>query len=127
MALTVRLEAFQDASPLPRSTLHLPADRDAANVLGRRGPTLEDVREFHHGTRTSFVDRCPVIFGTSDLPHGEGSKRHDEDWTRLVACYDPWVGQTTLRGIVYTPGTLSGCWSGHTLVCQSEFSNLCVY
>ena len=129
LALTVRVEAYQDTTPLPPPTLQLPADREVANALGYRGPTLEDVREFNYGVRTSFIDRCSSTLETldSDSDSRWGSEQHDEDWNRVVACHDPRIGNTSLRGMVYTLGTLSGCWSGRVLVCQTASSTLSIF
>jgi hypothetical protein len=119
LALTVRLEAYQDAEPIPTSALTLPLNREAAVVVGHHGPTLEDVEEFHYHTRTRFVERCSAIVAESDGV--ETSEQHDEDWHRLVACHNPWMAPTSLKGKVYSLGALNGCWSGRLMVGPSPF------
>jgi len=122
LATIVRIEAMMDTSSLHPSAAYLPLNREMANALGQTGPTLEDVREFHYGTRTRFVDRCRIPPGAddSDLALQSGSARHDEDWSRLVSCHDPWMDEPPLRGKVYTLGTLSGCWTGRFCLPEVE-------
>jgi hypothetical protein len=108
-----------DISTLHPSAANLPLNREIANGLG---PTLEDVQEFHYGTRTRFVDRCRI---SSDVDDSGGSRRHDEDWSRLVSCHDPWMTEPPLRGKVYTLGSVTGCWAGRFCVCLG--SHCCDY
>lgn len=114
----VRVEAVQDISPLPAEAMRLPPNRAAANALGITGQTLEDVQEFHYRVRTRYLERSrqEKNAGNSTDTRIIGSSRHDEEWHRLVCCYDLWTDQPTMRGKVYTPGTLSGYWDGRSLV-----------
>lgn len=118
LATTVRVEAFHDGLPLPPASQSLPPDRASANAIGYTGITLEDVRHFHYETRTCYVERCTVNGDTDSVDRGliQGSMRHDEDWSRQVSCHDPWTDSPLLRGKVYTPGALTGSWSGRVLV-----------
>ncbi|TFK79602.1 hypothetical protein K466DRAFT_533751, partial [Polyporus arcularius HHB13444] len=86
----------------------LPADRAEADELGARGPTLADYLAF------------------SDLraarpPTAGPSARHDSDWDRWRACYNPWSDKHPARP-PYTPGSLSGLWGGRFLVRPSPSS-----
>jgi hypothetical protein len=119
LASTVRQEAILDVSPVLTSSTLLP-DRATANATGHMGITLEDVHEFHYNVRTPFLERCAIDLNANpvDSERGQGSMRHDEDWSRQVSCYDPWMEPPPLRGVVYTPGALSGSWSGRILVCD---------
>ena len=119
LATTVRQEALLDVSPLLTSGSY-PPDRATANATGHRGITLEDVREFHYNVRTPFLEKCAIDLNANpmDSERGQGSMRHDEDWSRQVSCYDPWMELPPLRGAVYMPGALSGSWSGRILVCD---------
>jgi len=114
LALTVRLEAYHDAEPIPMSALALPPNREAANAAGRLGPTLEDVEEFHYHTRTRFIQRFSET--VADVDAVEASEQHDEEWHRLMACHDPWMAPTSLKGKVYSLGALNGCWSGRLMI-----------
>jgi len=111
LATTVRLGAVMDRTP-PQFPANFPLNREMANALGITGPTLEDVREFHYNIRPRFVDRCHIYPDESDRATSSGSIRHDEDWSRLVSCHDPWMKEPPLRGKVFTVGALSGCWTG---------------
>lgn len=112
------MEAVQDVTPLSGTVLQLPPNREAANALGLNGRTLEDVQDFQYRVRTPYLKPCPVdqdAAADSDEPLVD-STRHDQDWHRLVSCYDLWDGPRNMRGVVYTPGTLSGLWDGRSLV-----------
>ena len=115
LATTVRLGAVMDRTP-PQFPANFPLNREMANALGITGPTLEDVREFHYNIRPRFVDRCHIYPDESDRATSSGSIRHDEDWSRLVSCHDPWMKEPPLRGKVFTVGALSGCWTGRYCV-----------
>jgi hypothetical protein len=117
LATTVRVEAIQDKSPLPPQASSLPPTREVANALGLTGKTLEDVRDFQYSVRTRFLERCDEdADDSSSSSEIVDSMRHDEDWYRLVCCFDPWTDQETMRGKVYTLGTLSGSWDGRIMV-----------
>lgn len=130
LVATVQIEAHQDADSHPRSAMSLPPNRPAADALGVTGPTLDDVLEFHYRTRIHLPQRCSPLINTlfeqesKEEKDGEtsstsplmGSNRYDEDWSRLVSCYDPWTGGTPLRGKVFRIGSLCGSWAGRFLV-----------
>jgi len=84
LAITVRIEAYQDVGPIPRSAGELPRNRAAASSLGLRGVTLEDVCEFHYQTRIQCAERCPLTLDSDNdedesLYPSKGSERYDED------------------------------------------------
>ena len=114
----MRIEAIQDISPLPAASRNLPPTREIANARGLTGKTLEDVMEFQYKVRTRFLERCTLDEDGNESDSSEiiDSERHDEDWYRLVCCYDPWNDQAALRGKVWSPGTLSGSWNGRVMV-----------
>ena len=126
LALVVQADAFQDSTNLPNVVSILPRTRADAIAQGRRGPTVADIFDYHLNTRppTSTRPQPTVDFTyVEDLedvlqPRAltGGSMQHDEDWYRLVACHDPWAGDSPLRGPVYQPGILSGKWAGRLLV-----------
>jgi hypothetical protein len=119
LATSVRIEAIQDTSPLPAASRNLPPTREIADARGLTGKTLEDVREFQYRVRTRFLERCTLDEDGDESDSSSeivDSERHDEDWHRLVCCYDPWNDQAVLRGKVWSPGTLSGSWDGRVMV-----------
>ncbi|KAF9460340.1 hypothetical protein BDZ94DRAFT_1284000 [Collybia nuda] len=129
---TVRTEELQDWRTFPEPAPSMPLDRGAADTLGVAGPTVEDISSFHFQERISVprqaVPAIDLSFdqfspeGTIEIPPSgsEGSERYDEDWSRLVACHDPWMGPTPLRGKMFTPGSLVGSWEGRMLVPSFE-------
>jgi hypothetical protein len=66
------------------------------------------------------MNRCSLNIDTrfiDDLEEEEpcsenGSKRYDEDWSRLVGCQDLRVGDTPLRATVFKLGSMTGSWAG---------------
>jgi len=122
LATTVRVEAMMDTGTLLPRAANLPVNREMADAMGVTGPTHEDVREFHYGTRTPFVDRCRISPDASDEDGDpeSGSMRHDADWFRLVSCHDPWTKGPPLRGKVFTPGAMTGCWTGRFCLPEVE-------
>ncbi|RDX45583.1 hypothetical protein OH76DRAFT_1486236 [Lentinus brumalis] len=79
----------------------LPADRAEADELGARGPTLADYLAFSE-------------LRAARPPTAGPSTRHDSDWDRWRACYNPWSDKHPARP-PYTPGSLSGLWGGRFL------------
>ncbi|KIM85033.1 hypothetical protein PILCRDRAFT_817871 [Piloderma croceum F 1598] len=123
LAASVRIEAIQDISPLPAVSRNLPPTREIANARGLTGKTLEDVREFQYKVRTRFLERCTLDEDGNESGSSSeivDSERHDEDWYRLVCCYDPWNDQAVLRGKVWSPGTLSGSWDGRVMIPHTQ-------
>jgi hypothetical protein len=124
----VQMEGRLAISPLPPIPTNLPPDRATADALGIPGLTVQDIRDLYYNIRTRVLDRCPLNLESNDEDSSNpGSKRHDADWSRQVGCYDPWLEDSPMRGIVYTPGTLSGVWKGRVLVrisCVSFYSNV---
>ncbi|KAF8071573.1 hypothetical protein FPV67DRAFT_882445 [Lyophyllum atratum] len=124
----LRTEELQTSQTFPLSAHALPADRAMANAMNVAGPTLEDVSHFHFEERIHSPSRCnPVIDGIFDeeyqkdeveelLSPADGSWRYEEDWSRLVNCYDPWAVPSPLRGKVYTLGSLVGSWEGRLML-----------
>jgi hypothetical protein len=117
----VRIEELQTNETFPDAAFSLPPDRATAIALGAVGPTLEDITRFHFQERICVPSRCPV---TIDPEFDDeaiqamsfGSERYDEDWSRLVACHDPWVGSMPLRGKVFALGSMVGSWTGRLMV-----------
>ncbi|KAK2462955.1 hypothetical protein APHAL10511_005007 [Amanita phalloides] len=113
---TLQSESLQDGHPLPAALRSLPPNRDIANASGHRGPTFQDIHDFHYTVRIQeacsqrSLGASEEIFNLETSP--EGSRQFDEDWSRLVACYDLCLGDVPLRGPVYQPGSLCGRWSG---------------
>ncbi|TBU21907.1 hypothetical protein BD311DRAFT_869690 [Dichomitus squalens] len=111
----------------------IPRDRHEANALNVGGPTIADYQEFASHTAVHFPDpghsswrddhneedgriadtRAWTIDGKGE------SARHDNDWERWRGCLDPWDATRT-KGPVYTPGSLSGFWTGQYLVPDVE-------
>ncbi|KAF4613809.1 hypothetical protein D9613_008054 [Agrocybe pediades] len=123
MCLIVQSDSFRVPSNMPRLRDGVPRTRAQAVTEGYEGPTVADVEDYHLNTRIHTVQRLPLPFGLEDVSGdgGEddglnesclGSAAWDQDWYRLVACRDPWLGDMSLRGPVFTPGTLSGQWAG---------------
>ncbi|KAF9500079.1 hypothetical protein BDN71DRAFT_1486769 [Pleurotus eryngii] len=128
LGTVLRNEIRQDSQDLPNDVSSLPRNREEANTVGHRGATLEDVLEFHNENRIRVPERLPSIsdvqqyFDEDEEDEDEGtSQQHDEDWSRLAACYDPWLEDPPLRGPVYTPGAICGSWAGRIL--QPGFSS----
>lgn len=112
----VRQEAWQDTSPLPSHTAHLPATREEAIDRNLVTPALtqEDFREFQYHTRTRFFQQN----------RGASSEQLDQDWFRLVGCHTPSAVKRPLKGIVYSLGTMVGNWTGRIIVGQPHVSIL---
>lgn len=112
----VRTEELQTDQTFPNTARMLPQDRATAMALGAVGPTLEDITRFHFHDRIC-VPSCGAARAQPEHHHeARWSERYDEDWSRLVACHDPWIGSVPLRGKVFTPGSLSGSWAGRLMV-----------
>ncbi|KAF8963146.1 hypothetical protein BDZ97DRAFT_1051779 [Flammula alnicola] len=135
MALVVRADSVQDLTNVPRVSHDLPRNRAEAIAQGHNGPTAADIFDFHLNNRIHIVDRCQPVLDTrfiEDLDVDDesdtaascevntGSKRHDQDWYRLVACHDPWVGDMPLRGVVYGLGSMAGSWAGRLIEVDLE-------
>ncbi|KDR78686.1 hypothetical protein GALMADRAFT_244185 [Galerina marginata CBS 339.88] len=135
LSLVVQADSFQDQTNIPLFTSQLPLTRADAITQGQTGPTVADVLDFHLNTRPPTLTRCKLVidgefiedleviqdaYVDSNESGRQGSFRHDEDWYRLAACHDPWIGDLPLRGVVYTPGMLAGCWAGRLLVADFE-------
>ncbi|ETW84764.1 hypothetical protein HETIRDRAFT_425983 [Heterobasidion irregulare TC 32-1] len=66
---------------------------------------------------------APSLAFDSDGDDGPPSEQQEEDWKRAVACGDPWAvfASTPLAvGRMYTPGTMSGEWTGLLAVPQLQ-------
>ncbi|KAJ7590229.1 hypothetical protein C8J56DRAFT_937145 [Mycena floridula] len=111
----LRIQIYIDAEPFDPSSLP--------------GPRIQDIVEFRN-IRIKAPERCRLVVDEvyDDFPDGksvdqsdvlQGSRRYDEDWHRLVSCYDPFEKVTPLRGIVYRIGSLVGSWAGRFL--QTSF------
>lgn len=119
----LRIESLQNETTLPPHASSLPQDRAAAIAQGFIGATLEDIIEFHYKNRIPTMNRCSLNIDTrfiDDLEEEEpcsenGSKRYDEDWSRLVGCQDLRVGDTPLRATVFKLGSMTGSWAGRLL------------
>ncbi|RDB25822.1 hypothetical protein Hypma_006293 [Hypsizygus marmoreus] len=135
LVTTVLFEALSNSQTFPNNAYHLPADRASAgpNFVG---PTLEDLLRFHFDERIHVPGRCaPTLDLNFDQGDSEeelksetnppslcGSKRYDEDWSRLVSCHDPrLVTPSPLRGIMFTIGCLAGSWEGRLLEPDYEY------
>jgi hypothetical protein len=135
MALVARAQSAQNITNIPPHGHNIPLTRADAILRGHAGPTVADIVDFHLQNRIPLVRRCELTLDTrypENLDNGLGteadedveepvtvdlgSHRHDIDWTRLVSCYDPRVGDTPLRGVVYKLGSLAGSWEGRLLV-----------
>ncbi|KAF8896693.1 hypothetical protein BD779DRAFT_1497292 [Infundibulicybe gibba] len=125
---TLCSEVYQDLNPIQESMHELPADRDTANALDIIGATVQDVVEFHSHTRIHDPGRCrPEISLHFDEDQGDesggsrdeippgNSSGYDEDWVRLVSCYNPYGDNPSLRGRVFQIGSLAGSWEGRFL------------
>ena len=58
---------------------------------------------------------APSLAFDCDRDDGPPSEQQEEDWKRAVACGDPWAvfsSNTPTVGRMYTPGTMSGGWTG---------------
>ena len=44
-----------------------------------------------------------------------GSEQYEHDWIRLITCYNPWT-QPMVRRRVFTPGMVTGTWTGRLFV-----------
>ena len=130
LALSVRIDAFKDDSNLPHIP-DLPLTRSDAVTQGWDGASVEDIHDFHLNIMIP-VRRRPLLvqddlrydIGDEDESEVEfacnesGSGRCDEDWYRLVACHDPHISDTPLRGVLYHPGSMTGRWAGRLMVSQ---------
>jgi hypothetical protein len=122
---TVHTEELQANATFPDAALSLLPNRATAIALGAVGPTLEDITRFHFQERIYVSGRIPLTidpgfdFGADEVKQtmSLGSGRYDEDWSRLVACHDPWIGSMPLRGKVFTLGSMSASWAGRMMVC----------
>lgn len=114
----LQAELRQDEQSFPRVAHSFPPNREIGNVTDWIGPTFEDIHDFHYHVRVNEPSGASTIVHTSEgdshspEPSVEGSRRYDEDWTRLVACHDLQLGDMALRGPVYQIGSLHGCWAG---------------
>ncbi|KAG7444724.1 uncharacterized protein BT62DRAFT_933772 [Guyanagaster necrorhizus] len=138
LSWTVRQEMYQQAHPLDYNILgRFPTDRHTANALGIRGPTAEDLTEFHqlriyspgplllpsHATFDTYD-----LFYSDDCHHEDeeepdqtrGSMRYEQDWYREVSCYDPYALPGALRGPVFSLGSLTGSWAGRWVLTNIE-------
>ncbi|RPD55503.1 hypothetical protein L226DRAFT_574533 [Lentinus tigrinus ALCF2SS1-7] len=79
----------------------LPIDRAEADQIGARGPTLADY--------LAFGD-----LRAARPPTHARSSRHDSDWNRWRACYNPWSDNIP-QVPAYAPGSLTGLWAGRFL------------
>jgi hypothetical protein len=135
MALVARAQSAQNMMNIPPHGHNIPLTRADAILQGHAGPTVADIVDFHLQNRIPLVRKCELTLDTrypENLDNGLGteadedveepvtvdlgSRRHDIDWTRLVSCYDPRVGDTPLRGVVYKLGSMAGSWEGRLLV-----------
>ena len=62
------------------------------------------------------MPRCAAVKPENRGPDRCPSEVFDNDWSRLVSCYDPYSKGTALRGELFSTGILSGCWEGRILV-----------
>ncbi|KAF9475448.1 hypothetical protein BDN70DRAFT_883714 [Pholiota conissans] len=128
MALVVRAQSTQTTLNIPPHRHDIPSTRTEAIFQGYNGPTMSDILHFHLRNRISVVAKCTLTldiqhadnldegFDTyENEPGGAGSLQHDIDWTRIVACYDPRIGDMPLRGVVYKLGSMVGSWEGRLL------------
>ncbi|KAJ3516509.1 hypothetical protein NLJ89_g1083 [Agrocybe chaxingu] len=129
LLLALQTEAFQDETSFPHAVRNeLPLTRADAVAQGRTGPTVEDIEHFHYNVRIptargplpSIIRPPNRHFDGQPMGMGdglaEGSERYDSDWYRLVACHDIRVGnECTLRGVIYTPGSMTGSWEGRLM------------
>jgi hypothetical protein len=121
---TVHTEELQTNTTFPDAALSLLPDRATAIALGAVGPTLEDITRFHLQERIYVSSRIPLTIDPGlDFVAEEpkqtmslGSGLYEEDWSRLVACHDPWIGSMPLRGKVFTLGSMSASWAGRMMV-----------
>ncbi|KAF8224160.1 hypothetical protein L208DRAFT_1425867 [Tricholoma matsutake] len=117
----VRTEELQTEETFPDGAFSLPPDRPTAIAMGAVGPTLEDITRFHFQERIR-LPRCSPVTIEAEFDDEEiqtmslGSESYDEDWSRLVACHDPWIGSMPLRGKVFTPGSMTGSWAGRLMI-----------
>jgi hypothetical protein len=91
-------------------------------------PTRADIAEYERRARIATVERSEPLTAHGHLAintdHEEGcSNQYDEDWSRLVGCYDPHL-RPPLWSRVFTRGALSGCWAG-TIVVSAAGNVLC--
>ncbi len=110
---------------------NIPVDRVAASAVGQNfpSPTQIDFIEFnfHRGVKPSELGSWDW---RSELSEEDGqleddgvwrkglkskSAKWDNDWQRWTYCWDPWA-VPSLKGVVYTYGTLEGLWTGRMLV-----------
>lgn len=126
----VRVQSYADVEPFDATAMKLPPNRQTADLVGWRGPTIEDVVEYRK-IRVGAPERCALNLedgeddnfdgdgGGADETNGEesrhGSRRYDNDWYRLVSCHDPWADNLPLRGAVFRIGSLAGSWGGRFL------------
>ena len=110
----------------------VPETRAAAIALGRLepSPTQEDYRKFNDHKAAKAIERAKrdwwdELTDEQRLLEDDGvwrkglkakSARWDNDWHRWSYCWDPWT-VPTLKGVVYTYGSLNGVWLGRMLVC----------
>ncbi|KAG5638538.1 hypothetical protein H0H81_012038 [Sphagnurus paluster] len=117
---TAYTEALQTCETFPFSAYTQPVDRATADALGSSGPTLQNILEFHFQERIHKPPQCNpdvnIIYEDQIESDSEvhsplnGSSKYDEDWFRLVNCYDARAAPSPLRGTVYRPGSLAGTW-----------------
>lgn len=121
----LRIESMQTEANFPPHAFGLPRNRDdaIAQGLSNTGPTLEDIFDFHYKNRIPTMNPCLINIDTrfveefkEELCSENGSKRYDEDWSRLVGCRDLRDGNSPLRGTVFKLGSMTGSWAGRFLV-----------
>lgn len=121
-----RLEAIR--FPLPTD---LPEDRAAADALGMHepGPTREDFQVFNEHKGAPLVPKNPWDWfqklSVEELQRENNttwtsslrslSSQFDLDWNRMCFCYNPRVDPKE-KGVVYSPGSITGQWLGRLLV-----------
>jgi hypothetical protein len=128
LSYVLRIESMQTEANFPPHAYNLPRDRADAIAQGifSMGPTLEDIVDFHYNNRIPTMDQCLLNIDVRfvedfqvESSSENGSKRYDEDWSRLVGCQDFSDGNSPLRGMVFKLGSMTGSWAGRFLVTTS--------
>ncbi|KAF8582252.1 hypothetical protein K439DRAFT_1618421 [Ramaria rubella] len=100
----VRLE-MAEAEAQVTFPLNMPETREEADSNGWEGPAREDIKEKLRPA-TRFMEWGPKAGGCA-------WERYNNDWERLLGCYDPWKElNPRIRRQVFTPGMLAGEWIG---------------